>query len=201
VQGVQTVVLVVLVLVVLVLVVLVLVVLVLVDVLVVVEVVPLVQAALRVKVDADGQDPLQAWPAAQQVRLVPLPHGVLPAGQPQKPRLWSMHGTPALQHEVPHGVVPDGQQQEVVGSEQMPPRGQQPCPHVAAPDGHVTAAPLNGRRSVAAAAAAPAAPSTLRAPRRDVGRAILRDRSSNGSLMPRSMYRGWPPALRESPEV
>jgi hypothetical protein len=148
-----------------------------------VDVVPLTQAALRAKLLADGQDPPHACPAAQHVRLTPVPQGVLPAGHPQKLAALSMHATPALQHFVPHGVVPLGQQHDVVGSEQAPPAGQHPWPHVAVPDGHVAAPPRNGRRRVAAAAAAAAAPSTLRAPRREVGSAIARDKPSNRSLM------------------
>jgi hypothetical protein len=150
-----------------------------------VEVVPLVQAPLRANVDADGHEPLQAWPDGQHVRLTPLPQGVFPAGHPQNPAAWSMQGTPALQQFVPQGVVPLGQQQDVAGSVHAAPLAQHPWPQVAVPDGQETAPPRNGRSSVAAAPAAPAAPSTLRAPRREAGSAIARDRPSNRSLMAR----------------
>jgi hypothetical protein len=149
----------------------------------VVEVVPLVQAALRAKVEADGHEPLHAWPAAQHVRFTPLPHGVLPAGQPQNPLALSMQGTPELQHEVPHGVVPEGQQQDVAVSEQAAPLPQHPWPHVAVPAGQVTAPPRKGRRRMAPAAAAAPAPSTFSAPRREVGWAKARERLSNRSVM------------------
>jgi hypothetical protein len=61
---------------------------------VVVDVVPLTQVAAVANDVAGGQPDAHAWPAAQQVRLAPLPHGVLPAGHPHRPRLASMQATP-----------------------------------------------------------------------------------------------------------
>ena len=64
---------------------------------------------------------LHAVPAAQHVRLAPLPHGVVPAGQPQMPLAASAQATPFLQQALPHGVVPAGQQHPVVASEHVSP--------------------------------------------------------------------------------
>jgi hypothetical protein len=140
------------------------------------------QEDARLKLEAKGQVELHAWPAGQQVSAVPLPQGVLPLGQPQKFWAWSAHGTPALQQDVPHGVVPAGQQQDVTGCEQVWPLAQQPLPQACAPAGQVTAVPRKGRSMVTPAAAAIVAATTLSAPRRDVGAAMARVRSSNRSL-------------------
>jgi TetR/AcrR family transcriptional regulator, regulator of mycofactocin system len=155
---------------------------VLVDVLVDVEldvvVVALTHTVEEASDDATGHPGPHATPALQQVRLAPLPHGVVPAGQPQ--RLWETdwHATPALQHLLPQGVVPLGQQHELAGSVHVPPLTQQPWPQTGEPAGQVTAPPRNGRKKAAAAAAAPVAPRTFSAPRLLVGWAIARDRSS-----------------------
>jgi hypothetical protein len=61
---------------------------------VVVDVVPLTQTDAVPNDDAGGQPDPHAWPAAQQVRFAPLPHGVLPAGQPHLPVLASMQAMP-----------------------------------------------------------------------------------------------------------
>ena len=65
--------------------------------------------------------PVQAVPAGQHLREVPLPQGVVPAGQPHT--LWAMstHAIPLAQHEKPHGVVPFAQQHCLVGSAQVSP--------------------------------------------------------------------------------
>ena len=76
-------------------------------------------AVLWLKVMAEGQPGWHATPAGQQVNAVPLPHGVVLDGQPQKLSEALIHATPVLQHRCPHGVVPAGQQQEVLGSEQV----------------------------------------------------------------------------------
>jgi hypothetical protein len=60
--------------------------------------------------------------------LVPLPHGVVPAGQPQKEAPASMHATPLLQQFWPQGVVPLGQQQARDGLVHVSPRLQQADP-------------------------------------------------------------------------
>jgi hypothetical protein len=65
-------------------------------------------------------DALHGWPGEQQVRLAPVPQGVVPAGQPQVPVVLSTHATPASQQVGPHGVVPEGQQQRLAGFEQVP---------------------------------------------------------------------------------
>ena len=67
---------------------------VLVDVDVEVDVVPLTHADAVLNDDADGQPERHAWPAGQQVRLAPVPHGVVPAGQPHSPLVRSMQATP-----------------------------------------------------------------------------------------------------------
>jgi hypothetical protein len=138
-------------------------------------------AALEFRLEARGHPELQAAPAAQQRRFEPLPHGVVPLGQPHKPFVALTQATPPSQQRGPQGVVPAAQQHDVDGSEHDWPFWQQPLPHTGAPLGHVTAPPLKGRRSVAPTAAAAAAPSTLRAPRRLVGSAIDRDSSSKPS--------------------
>jgi hypothetical protein len=130
--------------------------------------------------DEGGEQPgWQATPAGQQVRPAPRSHGVVPLWQPQVLEPADTHATPVAQHLVPHGVVPLGQQHELAGSVQMPPLGQHPCPHTCDPVGQVTAPPRKGLKMAAAAAAAPVAPRTFSAPRRLVGRAMARDRSSN----------------------
>ncbi|MCU1449379.1 MAG: hypothetical protein JWP02_1549 [Acidimicrobiales bacterium] len=142
-------------------------------------VVALTQTVDAARVEAEGQPEPHVWPAGQQVRLAPLPHGVVPAGHPQRPCDADWHATPALQQRGPHGVVPLGQQHELDGSEQVPPFGQHPWPQATDPAGQVTAsALLKGRKKAAAAAAAPVAPSTFKAPRREVGAAMARDSSS-----------------------
>jgi hypothetical protein len=115
--------------------------------------------------------PGHAVPAGQHVVLVPEPHGVVPAAQPQKPLALSRQATPALQHLDPHGVVPAGQQQPVLPKEveQVALAGQQKPPHFWRPSGQVptvvvgagaaVAAP-NGFSTVAPTAAAAAAPKT-----------------------------------------
>jgi len=145
-------------------------------------VVPLTQAAAVASDEAKGQPAPHACPAGQQVREAPLPHGVVPAGHPHSPADLSWQATPLLQQLVPQGVVPFGQQHDVAGSVHVPPFGQHPCPQAWLPAGQVTAPLRNGRRSVAAVAAAAVAPMSFSAPRRDVGRAMLRDRSSNRSF-------------------
>jgi hypothetical protein len=147
-----------------------------------VDVVPLVQVVSRENDDAGGHELLHAWPAGQHVRFTPLPHGVVPAGQPQNDWEASAQGTPLLQHDPPHGVVPLGQQQEEAGSEHLPPDGQHPAPHTWLPAGHVTAAPRKGRSRVAPTAAAPAPASSFSAPRRELGCAMARERLSKPSL-------------------
>jgi len=134
------------------------------------------------KLDASGQFALQACPDGQHRRLDPDPQAAVPAGQPH--RLWAAdaHATPLLQQRVPHAPLPAGQQHDVDGFVQKPPWGQHPSPQAALPAGHVTAPPRNGRNKEAPTAASPAAPSTLSAPRRLVGSAIARDRSSKDPL-------------------
>ncbi|GEM_PF-4733572 len=132
---------------------------------------------------AVGHPGEHACPVGQQVVLAPLPHGVVLAGQPQTPLEASRQAMPVAQQFGPHGVVPFGQQHSNEAFEQVPPLGQQPEPHTGLPVGHVTAPPWNGRRTTAPAAASALAPMTFRAPRRDVGRAIALDRSSNRSVI------------------
>jgi hypothetical protein len=76
-----------------------------------------------------------AVPAWQHIVDVPLPHRVVPAGQPQTPDARSMHPTPPAQQAGPQGVVPEGQQQLVARSEQVPP--QHLVPQRASPAGQV----------------------------------------------------------------
>jgi hypothetical protein len=137
---------------------------------------------------------LHAAPAGQQRRLEPLPHGVVPLGQPHRPCAASIQATPLSQQRGPHGVVPAGQQHDVDGWEHDWRAWQQPFPHTDAPAGQVTAPPLKGRRIVVATAAAAAAPSTLSAPRRPVGRAI--DRVSSSKPLPTGAA---PPCRARSP--
>ena len=134
---------------------------------------------------------VHATPALQHRRLVPRPHGVVPDGHPQRPLKASTHAMPLLQQEFPHGVVPFGQQHFVLGSEQASPAWQHPDPQAAAPAGQVTASPRNGLSTVAPAAAAAAAPNSLRKPRRLGAAAIALDSSSNRSLTS-------PPRIRRS---
>jgi hypothetical protein len=141
-----------------------------------------IQLTARVKLEANGQPELHAAPAGQHVRLEPVPHGVVLAGQPQKERDESMQATPLLQHACPHGVVPFGQQHPVAGDEHVSPFWQHPLPQAGPPSGQVTAALRNGRSSVAPAVATNVAPTSFNAPRREVGAAIARLRSSNPSL-------------------
>jgi hypothetical protein len=47
---------------------------------------------------------LHAVPAAQHLRLNPVPQGARPAGQPQMLFALSAQLTPATQHAVPHAV-------------------------------------------------------------------------------------------------
>jgi hypothetical protein len=148
----------------------------------VVDVVALTHVADVANVVAVGQFAAHAVPAGQHRRTPVLVQGVLPAGHPHSPLVRSIQAMPALQHFGPHGVVPLGQQHEVVWSEHEAPLGQHPWPHVAPPLGQATAPPLIGRRTAAAAAAAPVAPSTFSAPRREVLAAIARDRSSKDPL-------------------
>jgi hypothetical protein len=61
---------------------------------VVVDVVPLTHADAVPNDEAARQPGPHACPAAQQVRLAPLPHGVVPAGQPHRPWVVSMQATP-----------------------------------------------------------------------------------------------------------
>src|SRR5581483_1506996 len=95
----------------------------------------------------------------------------------------STHATPVLQHCVPHGVVPRGQQHAEAGSVHVSPLGQQNCPHACAPARQVSAPAREGRNNKVPAAAAPLARRTLRALRREVERAMARERSSNEWLM------------------
>jgi hypothetical protein len=67
-------------------------------------------------------------PAGQHRVLAPVPHGVVPLGQPQMPLFLLRHATPDLQQDVPQGVSPGQQQVTVAGSEQVSFLGQQPCP-------------------------------------------------------------------------
>jgi hypothetical protein len=77
-------------------------------------------ATFELKLEIGWQlESLHPLPLAQQVRFAPAPHGVVPAGHPHTPAVWSAHATPAAQHVVPHGVVPAGQQHTVAGSEQV----------------------------------------------------------------------------------
>ena len=149
----------------------------------------------------------QLCPAEQQLRAEPVPHGVLPAGQPQKPTVLSTHGTPAGQHPLPQGVVPVGQQQEVAGSVQVPlqqpvpqrvwpaahphvlvlalahatPAGQHVVPHVVWPAAHA-ASPRNGLRATAATAPTTLPPIIFSARRLGVGCASSRVSSSKPTL-------------------
>jgi hypothetical protein len=84
--------------------------------------VPLAAAGTHVLFDGE-----HAVPAAQQVRLGPLPHGVWPAGQPQVPDGASAHAMPFWQQVDPHGVVPGAQQHDVLASVHVP--LQQAVPH------------------------------------------------------------------------
>lgn len=107
-----------------------------------------------------------AVPAGQQVRLEPLPHGVVPAWQPQIPRWLSRQATPLLQQLLPHGVVPAGQQQDRSGNacEHVVRFGQQKLPHGTPPLGHVTAVAVpKGRTTAAATAPTAATPTVFRA--------------------------------------
>lgn len=97
------------------------------------------------------------------------------------------HAMPLAQHMRPHGVVFVGQQHEFAGSVHTPPDRQHPCPHTAEPDGQVTAALWNGRRTAAPAAATAVAPSSFNAPRRDVDPAIAFDSPSNRSVIARPL--------------
>jgi hypothetical protein len=139
-------------------------------------------AVAVLRLDAGGQPEPHTCPAAQQVSEEPLPHGVVPDGQPHRPWLRSTHATPRVQHAGPHGVAPAGQQHDVDGSEHVCPLAQQPVPHDGAPAGHVAALPRNGWSNVAAPAAPAAARITFNAPRRDRGAAMARDSSSKCSF-------------------
>lgn len=55
---------------------------------------PLTHAVAVPKLDAFGHPGEHAWPAAQHVSPAPLPHGVVFAGHPHKPRSASTHATP-----------------------------------------------------------------------------------------------------------
>jgi hypothetical protein len=94
----------------------------------VVVVVPLTQAVPVPSDDANGHRDEHAWPAAQHLRLAPVPQGVVPDGHPHRPLLALTHATPLWQQFVPHGVVPFAQQHDVEAFTQMPPWGQHPAP-------------------------------------------------------------------------
>jgi hypothetical protein len=133
--------------------------------------------------------PGHAAPAGQQVILEPLPHGLLPAAHPQRPRLRSRQATPALQQFGPHAVVPAGQQQDLPEPiwEQVVPDGQQKFPQRGPPPGQnpeaAVAAP-NGFRTAAPTAAAAAVPKALRAWRRvDVVARVWVSRSKDPTLV------------------
>jgi hypothetical protein len=53
---------------------------------------------LRVRLVAGGHPGAHAVPAGQHVNAVPLPHGVVRAGHPQKLCAGETHATPLLQH-------------------------------------------------------------------------------------------------------
>jgi len=119
------------------------------------------------RLEASGQSlfGVQAFPAGQQRRLVPLPQGVLPAGHPQSESARLAHATPALQHDLPHGPVPAGQQHPALLH--ASPRLQHALPHATSPLAQVAASARNGFRIVALKPAAPAAASALRTARRE----------------------------------
>jgi hypothetical protein len=126
--------------------------------------VPVVAAGTHMLFDGE-----HAVPAAQHVRLAPVPHGVCPAGQPQVPLRASAHAIPFWQQVDPHGVVPGAQQHEVFGSVHVP--LQHAVPHWVSPGGQAASA-RNGLRNVATVAPPTAAPKILSTPRRDLGAAI-----------------------------
>jgi hypothetical protein len=96
---------------------------------------PTAQYPGTVLLEGGAQPEVQAVPAGQHVRLAPLPHGVVPLGQPQMLLARSTQATPFAQQETPQGVEPFGQQQPPGGCEHVSPVLQQYSPHVAAPDG------------------------------------------------------------------
>jgi hypothetical protein len=129
---------------------------------------------------------------AQQLK----PHGVVPASQQQP-------AAPDVKVQVPeqqldaHCVVPAGQPHvPAEASRQATPAAQQFGPHGVSPALHVASA-RNGFSTTAATPAAAAAPSIFRAPRRGMGSAIDRERSSNRPLMRCSSR---PPALSSTRE-
>ena len=64
--------------------------------------------------EGGGQPDVHAVPAGQQVGLVLVPHGVVPAWHPQVVVAASRHATPLVQQPSPHGVLPFGQQHPVL---------------------------------------------------------------------------------------
>jgi hypothetical protein len=147
--------------------------------------------------EANGHPGAQAVPPGQHVNEDPLPQGVVPAGQPHRPRVASWQAMPLLQQRGPHGVAPDGQQHWVAGSEHVcRAAGQQPFPHGVIPDAHVTAPAPRGLNTLAVAAARAVTPMSLSAPRREVAPAIARDSSSNCSLISAPLARTVGPSAR-----
>jgi hypothetical protein len=123
-----------------------------------------VQATAAVaQVDVDGF--AQAVPFWQHAE----PHGVERIGQPQTPFVASRQAIPVSQQHGPHGVVltPQGDGPTLVGPEQVT----------------GTASLRKGLRTVAAVAAAAAAPIILRTLRRLWPAAMARARPSNRSYM------------------
>jgi hypothetical protein len=139
--------------------------------------------------EGQPQIPLLALTHATPALQHDVPHGVVPDGQ-QQPELASEHVP--LQHLSPQRACPLGHAHVPVARFwQATPALQQHGPHGVVPALHgalvgplqVAASARNGFSTVAAAAAAAAPPRILSTPRRECEAAIVREISSNRSLI------------------
>ena len=110
---------------------------------------------------------LATLPHATPLWQQALPHGVVPAGQPQCPVLVSRQATPLVQQQLPQGVVPAAQ-------------GAAPADVGPVQSGGAYA--RKGLRTLAATAAPAAAPNIFSTPRREVDPASCLLICSNRSL-------------------
>jgi hypothetical protein len=117
----------------------------------------------------------------------PSPQNVLMLGShPHRPVLGSAQIKPAGQQPSPQGVRPAWHPPHwlFAAFEHAWPGGQHVSPHGVEPDSQsLTAAAVNGRKTVAAVAAAAEAPIIFRIPRRETPFADARVSRSNRSLM------------------